>query len=129
MKSLIKLVKDVFLFLEWEALLWLEVLILAFVAGVIFLVYSVNHSGFTLPFIHTNGSSLQAPSSTPLPGLGGYITIGESIVTVYQLHDGCGQTEYWEYQVPSEDVKCSATGCQAKINGTWRVVVLNANKT
>ncbi len=120
----IKFLKAVSFSSEWGLLFWSAVSSLLFVVLVIFLAFFQNLSGSTLPFTHINGLSLQAPSSTPSLGAEGYITTGESILTVYIQHDGCGQSEYWEYQVPSSDVSCNKTSCQAKINGIWRIIQL-----
>lgn len=49
--------------------------------------------------------------------------VAAAIVTVYLQHDGCGQVEYWELQLPDTQVVCAASGCQALINGAWRAVL------
>src|SRR5258706_12666207 len=110
MKYWIRLVRAVSLYWELALSLLLVAGTLVSAAWAIYPVFFPSHSGSTQPSTHTNGSSLQVPSYTLGHGQGDYITTGESIVTVYMLHDGCGQTEYWEYQVPSTDIKCSPSG-------------------
>ncbi len=49
----------------------------------------------------------------------------ETLITVYWQHDGCGQYEYDEIQVPMLDVKCTIDSeCEALIRGAWRSVRL-----
>jgi hypothetical protein len=51
----------------------------------------------------------------------------EMFVTVYVNEGGCTPI-YREMQVSEDDLKCDRWGCQARINGQWREVLLRKPK-